>query len=565
MKTNLSKKTNKIQKNVHLQAISVTGQPVLVANLTIILDKILLELEDSSHPPVEFSFNGQEVDHTLASFLSNLNIKGVRLFGKKKVCEILAANLLRKGVRPFIAQENDKVKKSMDRRLSGIPVINTNVAGIDIGKSLIYVAVPPNMAKDHVRAFATFTEDLKEIVAWLKSLNITTVAMESTSVYWVPLHDFLEQEGIAPILVNPKHVKMLPGRKTDVLDAQWLMRLLACGMLHASFIPPLQIRPLRELARYRQDLMDRAGDCLNRVHKMLSLMNIQLCDVISDISGKTGQAILNAIINGNRNYEEMAKLADKNCKSTKEEIMKALHGTYKEEHMYILEEEFRMYESINDKIIKTEKKIREILERLPNVDVEPLPKSLKRIRKKTDYNRSPYCFDLRTLLYQKFGYDLTVYSGIDSAIAATVIFETGGKLDAFATHKHFSSWLGVCPGNKVSGGKRLSGSAPKKFNRAGQALRMAANANLKADSALGGHLRRLIRRGKSKKAARKATANKLAFLIYNTMKFGHKYVEKGAEEYEKRYEEKSAKGHIKALKEMGYDCSTIKKVACCNK
>lgn len=141
MKTNLSKKTNKIQKNVELQSISVSGQPVMVANLTIILDKILLELEDSSHPPVEFSFNEQEVDHTLVSFLSKLNIKGVRLFGKKKVCEILATNLLRKGVRPFIAQENDKVKKSMDRRLSGIPIINTNVVGIDIGKSLIYVAV----------------------------------------------------------------------------------------------------------------------------------------------------------------------------------------------------------------------------------------------------------------------------------------------------------------------------------------------------------------------------------------------------------------------------------------
>jgi transposase len=449
----------------------------------------------------------------------------------------------------------------MDKSLSGIPVINTNVAGIDIGKSVIYVAVPPNMAKDHVRAFATFTADLNELVAWLKSLHITAVAMESTSIYWVPLYDLLEEEGINVSLINPKNVKMIPGRKTDVLDSQWLMRLLACGLLQASFIPPLEMRPLRELARYRQDLMDRAADCLNRMHKMLSLMNIQLDNVISDISGKTGQAIIKAILSGNRDYKEMAKLADKNCKSTEEEIIRALHGTYKEEHMFILAEEFRMYESINVQIIKTENKIKELLERIPDANVEPLPKSLKRIRKKTDYNRSPYCFDLRALLYKKFGYDLTVYSGIDSSTAATIIFETGGKVDAFPTHKHFASWLGVCPGNKVSGGKRLSGRAPKKFNRAGQALRIAANANYHADSAMGGYLRRLMRRGKSKKVARKATANKLSLMIYNTIKFGHKYVEKGVEEYEKKYEEKRAKGYIKFLQEMGYDCSTIIKKA----
>jgi transposase len=561
MKHKSIKKPNSRQKKVVSKNVG-SHTPIFTANLTTNSTNLILEIETSSpSPKIEFPNNESGILEMLHSLYSQ-NIRGVRLFGKKQECSLLAEKLLRNGVRPLITDRNEKTKKKIDKKLAGFPVFNQNVAGIDIGKSLLYVSVPQHLAEDHTRAFGTFTSDLEEIVSWLKSLNITEAAMESTSVYWIPLYDLLEHNGIKPIIVNPKHVKMLPGRKTDVLDAQWLMRLLSCRLAPAGFIPPLEIRALRDLSRHRQDLMDRAGDCLNRMHKMLSLMNIQLSCVISDISGKTGAAIIKAIISGDRDFERMAKLADKNCKSTPEEFVRALHGTYNEEHLFVLEQELEMYEIINRKIEETEKKIQEMLKKLPDAaDLDSLPEPTRRQRKKSDYNRSPYCFDLRSMLHQKFGYDLTVFAGIDSPTAATIIFETGGKLDAFPTHKHFASWAGVCPGNKVSGGKRLSGKAPKKFSRVGQALRIAANSNHKADSAIGARLRGLMRRGKSKKTARKATANKLSFLVYNTMKYGQKYVEKGAEEYEKKYEERKIKSCIKTLESLGYDPSTIRKKA----
>jgi transposase len=538
------------------------GLPVYVANLTIDASKIKLEISKSSESSLvqEYSNSPEDIQEII-SLCQFERVKGVRLVGKKGDCHLLAEMFLRHGIRPLIAdKKKSNGKTSRNTKLNGMPVINEYIAGIDIGKSLIIVAVPPNFTEDHTQAFGTFTDDLEAIVQWLKELKITTVAMESTSVYWCPLYDLCELHGITPLIVNPKHVKMLPGRKTDVLDAQWLMKLLACGLLQGGFIPPLKIRALRDLTRHRQDLIDRAGDCLNRMHKMLALTNIQLGEVLSDISGKSGTDIIKAILSGERDLQKVAALADTNCKCSQDEIARALKGTYSKEHLFVLEQEQTMHEYIHDLIVKTEKQMQEMLEQLPEIpNLPPIGAPSKRQRKKSEYNRSPYCFDLRSLLYRKFGYDLTVIPGIESPTAAVIIFETGGKLDAFPTSKHFASWAAVCPGNKISGGKVLSGKAPKKFSRVGQAFRMAANTNYKSDSAFGAHLRRLIRNGKTKKGARKATAHKICTTVYNMIKHGQEHVEKGAAAYEKAYEERRVLSCFRTLEALGYDCSAIKR------
>lgn len=563
-KSNIShKKSNISQQKTVLDKAAPKGSPMYIANIQIESSKLKVELEKSigSNLGREFA-NSPEGTEKMLSFLRSEKIGGVRLDGKKQECYELANILLKHRIRPLITNYK-KGNNSADRALKDIPVINDRVAGIDIGKSLIVVAVPPQLHVEHTQAFGTFTEDLEAIINWIKELGITEVAMESTSVYWVPLHELFELHGIKALLVNPSRVKMIPGRKTDVLDAQWLMRLLACGLLSSSFIPSIQMRALRDLTRYRQDLTDRAGDCLNRMHKVLSLMNIQISLVLSDISGKSATSIIKSIVNGERDPKKLVKLVEGSCKCTPEDMEKALRGTYSEENIFILKNELIAHEFIHRFIIETEKKIKELLERLPDKpNIEPIEAPLKRQRKKTQYNRSPYCFDLRTLLYRKFGYDLTRLPGIESPTAAIIIFETGGgNMDAFPTEKHFSSWSGIVPGNKISGGKKLSGKAPKKFSRVGQAFRIAANACFKSETALGAHLRRLIRNGKTKKTARKATAHKIGTLVYNTMKFGEKYVDKGVNAYEKNYEKKRIEGCIRTLESLGYDCSNMNRKA----
>jgi transposase len=544
--------------NVHQKKISPAvslGKPIYTANLTVGVSTIKVEIlnPSSSYPELEFKQTPEDTASILSLFTVE-NIKGVRLAGKKSYCHLLAETFLKQGIRPLISNST----KSGDRGIKGIPVIDESVAGIDIGKSVIYVAIPSHLDEDHTRVFGTFSDELQDIINWLKEHNIQKVAMESTSVYWIPLYELCEKNNIKPILVNPKYVKTLPGRKTDVLDSQWLMKLLACGLLQGGFIPPLQIREMRDLARSRQDMMGRAADSLNIVHKMLAQMNLHLSNVLSDISGKSGMAIVRAIAAGERNPHKLAALSDDRCRCSKEDIAKALTGTYNEAHIFIMKQELDTYEYLHKKIVETELKIKELLERLPDKpNLPPLP--VKRQKQKKEYNRSPYCFDMRSLLYKKFGYDLTILSGIEDSTAAIIIFETGGNMDAFPTSKHFASWNGTAPGNKVSGGKVLSGKAPKKFSRVGQALRIASNANYKADSAAGAYLRRLVHKGKSKKSARKASAHKIGTQVYNIMKFGQNFVEKGAAEYEKRYEERKVKAMTKFLKEKGYD--VIKKVA----
>jgi len=552
------KKTN--EKSLSFRENPPKGQAVYTASLKIGTSKSILEIfnPESNSSVYEFGQTSEDIED-LISTLNREAVKGVQLQGKKNICRIIADKILKCGIRPLIADtEKQQNKKSNGSGIKGIPVIDEHVAGIDIGQSVIYVAVPPNLDKNHTRVFGTFTDELEAIVSWLKELNIKTVAMESTSIYWIPLFELCERAGIKPLIVNPKHVKMLPGRKSDVLDAQWLMRLLACGLLKGGFIPPQPFRALRDLARHRHDLTDRGGDSLNRVHKMLELMNIKLSCVVNDISGKSGLSIIRAIIQGIRDPYELAQLADKQCKRTVEEFKKALTGTFSEEHIFVMKQEMDIYEYFHNAVVGTELKIKELLEKLPDApDLAPLPTRTKKRRNKKEYNRSPYCFDLRPLLYRKFGRDLTVVSGIEEASAAVILFETGGNFDSFPTLKHFASWCAVSPGCKISGGKMLSGKSPKKFSRVGQVFRIAANSNYKSQNATGAFMRKLTRNGKSGKAVRKATAHRICAYVWDIVKHGQEYSEKSAEAYEKQYEERKLMAMTKTLKSMGYEVVNI--------
>jgi transposase len=553
--SNSIKFSHEVQKKTPKKNIPL-GRPIYTANTTI-GNTIRVEVLYPAGPGQTHEFpNHEDGIEDFCYFLIRELVKGVRLTGNKRNCSILAEKLVRQGIKPLITNK----KPYFGKKLEGMPILNDHVAGVDIGKSMIMVAVPPSFAEDHTRAFGTNTEDLEAIVEWLKELKIEKVAMESTSVYWIPLYDLLQLHKLEPLIINPKRVKMFPGRKSDVLDSQWLMRLLACGLLDAGFLPPLEMRALRDLARYRQDLMDRAGDSLNRMHKVLSVMNIQLGNVISDISGKSGTEIIRAIVNGECNAQILAALADRRCKKSPKEIAKALHGIFKREQVFMLKKEMNMYDHIHNMITDTEMEIKELLENLPDVpNLPPLPLRDKKHRTKREYDRSPYCFDMRTLLYQKFGKDLTRISGIEEGSAAVVLFETGGKVDAFPTDKHFASYSGLAPGTKISGGRTLSGKSPKKFSRVGQVCRIAAHANSKSNSFIGAHLRRYIRNGKTKKTARKATAHKINTMIYRMLKYDEEYVEKGAEACEKAYEERKINSCIRTLENMGYDCSKLVK------
>jgi transposase len=561
-----TKKTSKLENTTSLGSnptSEVYSNTVLIANVTV--DKLEINVEvigvEASSSPNIFSNDEAGIEKMILCFYF-YKVEGIRIFGKKSLCKGIAEKMIKYGIKILMGGEislsKSKNKNQERKKMEGMPVLNEFVAGIDIGKTLIYVAVPPHLAKDHIRVFGTNTEDLVDIVKWLKEININSVAMESTSVYWVPLYDLCEKSNIKPFIVNPKHVKMLPGRKTDVVDAQWLLKLLACGLLNGGFVPPIEIRLIRDLCRYRQDLMDQCGDHLNRIHKMLSLMNIQLGNVISDISGKSGMLIIKAILNGERNPKVLAEMADSRCENTEAHIAKALHGMYNESYLFIMNSELNFFENCNSKILKLELKMKELLEALPDVpNLPPLPEVKKKQKKRT-YRRSPYSFDLRKLLYQKFSVDLTIIKGIDSSTAAVILLETGGSMDAFPTSKHFASWSGLSPGNKISGGKVLSGKAPKKFSRVGQALRNAANSNYRSESFFGSYMRRLNMRGKTRKSACKATAHKMGDSIYKMMKFGQQYVEIGAKAYEKKYRERKIASCKKILEENGYDCEDLK-------
>lgn len=396
------------------------------------------------------------------------------------------------------------VKFSPDRR----------AAGIDLGATVHFVGVPPNGDEQSVRSFGTQTADLHALADWLKACKVTTVAMEATGVYWIPLYQVLEARGLEVYLVNAKHVKNVPGRKTDVMDCEWLQYLHSVGLLQASFRPPAEVCAIRTLVRHRDSLVRTACDHLLRAQKALDQMNVQIHRVVSDVTGETGQAILRAILGGERQPEVLAQNRDPRCKRTVAQIAAALHGDWRPEHLFTLRQSFEAWQYHQQLIVECEAELTKQIAQLENRTSEPVPPKL-RPDKRCDEK-------LRQHLFEKFGVDLTAVDGVNIQTAYAFLSEVGPDLSKFASAEHFASWMGLCPDNRKTGGRQISVSTRAVANRLATALRMAAQSLHRMQSPLADWFRRMkAKLGPG--AAATATAHKLARVLYAMIKYRKPY------------------------------------------
>jgi transposase len=411
--------------------------------------------------------------------------------------------------------------------------VNLNAAAVDISATEHYVAVPSGRAAEVVRTFGAHTADLHALAHWLKECGITSVAMESTSNYWVPLYQILEGAGFAVVLCNSRHVKNLPGRKTDVLDCQWLQELHTYGLLSGSFRPADKVCVVRSYLRHRDNLTKAAASHVQHMQKALTEMNIGLHHVLSDLTGVSGLAIIRAILAGERDPLKLAALKHPYVRKSPEEIAQALTGDYREEHLFALRQALALYETYQMHSAECDQKIQAALRDLesPRSTVDaaegaPL-KPRKTVKAQAD-------FAMKSQLQELCGVDLTALPGFNTLSAQILISEIGLDMNRWKTEKHFCSWLRVCPANRVSGGKRIRSKPHKGHNRAAQILRVCAQAAIQSKSALGAFGRRLRARLDAPKAI-KALAHKLARLVYRMLKTGKSYADAGELYYEHKY------------------------------
>ena len=433
--------------------------------------------------------------------------------------------------------------------INGLPVINPRAAGMDIGSRFHVVAVPSALSDQPIQTFQAFTADLKRMADWLVGVGIKSVVMESTGVYWVPVFEILENAGLDVIVANARETRSVPGRKSDINDAQWLQRLHACGLLRASFRPGRDIAALRAYLRHRERLLDYASAHIQHMQKALTFMNRQLHHVVQDITGATGMKIIRAIVAGERDAHVLAKFRDIRCKSSEETICSALVGNYQPEHVFALTQSLALYDFYQARVDECDAQIEQALAVLKADKPEPeqpIPKVRHRTKQPNSVN-----FDVRTALYQLIGIDLTQIHGIGPFLALRLIAECGTDLSKWRSSKHFTSWLTLSPGCKISGGKILSAHSRKSKNRLTAHLRLAAVTVGKTNTALGAFYRRLSARiGKAKAVT--ATARKIAVLFYNAMCFGMHYSDPGADQYEQKYRERVIKQLHRRAAEFGF-------------
>ena len=441
----------------------------------------------------------------------------------------------------------------------GLPVVQDYAAGIDIGSRFHVVAVPPEMTAESVQTFQAFTSDLHRMADWLMKLGIQTVAMESTGVYWVPVFEILENRGLHVVLVNAREARNVPGRKTDVNDAQWLQRLHACGLLRGSFRPNREIAALRTYLRLRERHLDYAAAHIQHMQKALTLMNMQLQNVVSDITGVTGMRIIRAIVAGERDPAKLAEMRDVRCRASLETIEASLRGSEQPEHIFALAQALALYDFYQARVQDCDIEIERSLATLSQdkaKPVTPLPKGSRQTRQPNAIN-----FDVRASLYQIVGTDLTQIHGIGPYLALRLISECGVELSQWPTAKHFTSWLRLSPGSKKSGGKVLSAHTGKTTNRVTAHLRLAAVTVGRTNTALGAFYRRLAARiGKAKAVT--ATARKIAILFYNAVRFGMAYVDPGADRYEQEYRQRVVKNLHRRAAEFGFKLQSISTEDC---
>jgi len=426
--------------------------------------------------------------------------------------------------------------------------INLNAAGIDIGSEHHMVAVPEGRAEVAVREFSTFTADLNALADWLQQCGVTTVAMESTGVYWIPLFELLERRGFEVKLVDARHVKNVTGRKSDILDCQWIQQLHTYGLLAGAFRPADEICVLRSYLRQREMLTQTASMHIQHMQKALQQMNLLLHNVVSDITGVTGMKIIKELLAGERDPRVLASNRNKQCHNDRATIAKSLVGNYREEHLFALRQAVDLYEIYQTKIGDCDEAIVKQLSAQPDVKDEPPPPGQK-LTPARDRQRGGV--NVRDLLFKKSGVDLFAIPGLGADTLLVLTSEVGFDLSPWKTVKHFSSWLSLCPGTKISGGKVLSRKVKRNPNRAAQAFRMAAATLARSQSALGAFYRRVKSRTGGKQAIT-ATAHKIARIYYALLTQGTTYVEMGQKAYEQKYQERRLKHLTAQAKSLGF-------------
>jgi transposase len=453
-----------------------------------------------------------------------------------------------------LAQRNRNLSPKTGKTRPVLTLTHPNAAGIDIGSASHYVAVPPDRDDEPVRQFASFTADLQRLADWLQACGVDTVAMESTGVYWIPLYELLDARGFTVLLVNARHVKNVSGRKSDVLDCQWLQQLMSYGLLRGAFRPADAVCTLRSLSRQRAMLLRSQARHVQHMQKALTQMNIQLANVIADVVGTTGQRILRAIVAGERDGGRLAALKDVRIQASAEEIAKSLQGNWRGEHLFALKQALALFDFYGTQLAECDSAIEAQLQSLAVHDGTP-----QRGKKRSRARNAPK-FDLRVQLFRMCGVDLTRIDGIDVTTALAVVSEIGVDMSRFPTIKHFTSWLGLCPGTKITGGKLLSGKTRRCANRAAQALRLAAAALRSSKSALGAYFRRLCSRMDKPKAVT-AAAHKLARLIYTLLTKGEEYTDQGQDYYEERYRERVLRALSQRAAKLGLKMVPIEQPA----
>lgn len=449
---------------------------------------------------------------------------------------------------------NRKERKEWARRLQsvdpGLEVVHPHAAGIDVGNGAHYVAVRPDRDPEPVRRFECFTADLHRLADWLESCGVQTVAMQSTGVYWIPLYEVLEERGFHVYLVNARHTKNLPGRKSDVQESQWLLKLHTYGLLNNSFQPPAEIRVLRTYWRQRAEHVRGAAMCVQRMQKALTQMNVQLANVISDVSGLTGQTIVRAIVAGEHDPVKLAGLSHPGIQASREEVAKSLEGNWRPELLFVLQQEVEMYDTYQLRISECDQQLQKHLASFSDVVPCASPDAVLK-RKRTKPAKNAPRFELRSELQRITGVDLTRIDGIDVMVAQTLVSEVGLDMSRWKTEAHFASWLGLCPDNRTSGDKVLKRGTRRVINRAATALRMAAVTLMRSRTYLGAQYRRLRTKLGAPKAIT-AMAHRLARLVYRMLKYGEQYVDKGAEYYEQRYRNQQIQSLRKRAAKLGF-------------
>jgi hypothetical protein len=438
----------------------------------------------------------------------------------------------------------------------GLPVIQRNVAGVDLGSKEHWVCAPKvGGSEREVERFGATTPELERMAEWLKARGVESVALESTGVYWIAPHEVLERQGFEVVLVNTRELARVPGRKkTDHVDCKWIQRLHSCGLLKGSFRPAEQICMLRTLVRDKGNLVAEAGDWMRRMQKSLDQMNVRVHRAVSDMDGETGMAILRAIVGGERDARRLAQLRDRRCHQSEEQIAEQLSGHWREDHLFSLRQGLRMYDAIQERIGEYE---REILRKLAEMEREECrgqqppklnnPNKARAIRKRGEE-------PLRQALYRMSGVDLTTVDALGVGTVEVVLSEYGADLSRFATEKEFVSHVTLAPRRPISGGKPVKktkkrGSAS---TRVAAALRMAALSMRHSPTALGAYYRQMARRIGGDVAVF-ATARKLATLVYRLLRWGQPYVDEGAQAYEKRYQENRLRRLAATAKDLGYN------------